>query len=154
MIKTSLEQHEIYIGAVVGVRRHISSINSKRMNEVGNPNFSWAIDIESSCAEMAVAKALGLYWDSSVNTFKEADIKPDIQVRHTEKDNGNLIVRPKDSNHEKYVLVTGKWGKYNIHGWIYGKDAKVDKFLFKGYNNMPDAWFVPQNKLNNINELK
>ena len=154
VVEIYLEKYELYIGAIVGIRRHISSINSKKMNAVGNPNFNWSIDIESSCAEMAVAKALGFYWDNSVGTYKEADIKPDIQVRQTEKEDGKLIVRPDDSDSDKYVLVTGKWGKFKIHGWLYGEEAKIERFIFKGYNGMPDAWFVPQQELRDLNEIE
>ena len=150
-MKVKLMPYELYLGAIVGMRRHILSLNSPEMNIVKNKNFSWATDIEAACGEVAVAKALNLFWDGSVNTFKRPDLQPDIQVRQTEEDDGRLIVRPKDKPNERYFLVTGKWGDFVLRGWILGEDAKVDENHTKGYNGMPDAWMVPQSRLLDIN---
>lgn len=142
-----LNQNEIYIASIIGVRRNITSINSPECNKVKNKDFGWHIDIEAACAELAVAKYLNLYWDFSVNTFKKPDVG-NYQVRHTQKKDGRLIIREKDGDDERYYLVTGTSPAYSIVGWIVGREAKADKYKFAGYNNMPDCWMVPQEGLN------
>ena len=148
----ALEKYELLVAAEVGMRRNVISMQSKENNKVNNKDFGWHTDIESACGEMAVAKGLGIYWDGSVNTFKKPDVG-NYQVRHTQKADGKLIVRPKDSDKETYILVTGTSPTFNIVGWIQGADAKQDEHIFKGYNGMPDAWFVAQSKLNDIKLL-
>lgn len=91
---------------------------------VGNQHYSWQTDIEAACAEMAVAKALNIYWDGSVNKFKKdgPDLPPDIEVRTTEYKNGHLILRDGDKkycNDMRFVLVVGEAPKFYLSGWIY-----------------------------------
>lgn len=148
-----LDKHEIYVGAEVGMRRNIISMGSRESNKVNNKDFGWHTDIESALAEMAVAKGLGIYWDGSVNTFKKPDVG-NYQVRHTQVADGKLIIRPKDSTEEIYILVTGTSPTFILQGWIMGFDAKKDDHLFKGYNGMPDCWMVKQEYLNRIKDLK
>ena len=55
----TLEPYEIIMGAMVGVRRRVSSIAKKldRGSPQGDP---WGIDDEGALADVAVAKALGI----------------------------------------------------------------------------------------------
>jgi hypothetical protein len=144
----TLDRNEIYIGAIIGVRRMLESWKSKECNKVKNKDFGWHSDIEAACAELAFAKWMGVYWDFSVNTFKKPDVAG-YQVRHCQSADGSLIVRPNDSNSENYVLVVGTTPEFKIIGWIKGEDAKTTKHDFKGYNGMPDCWMVKQEFLNN-----
>jgi len=140
-----LTRSELYFSALVGVRRNIASFQVLTTNKVKNKDFGWHTDIEASCAEMAVAKYFNVYWDGSVNSFKLPDVGG-FQVRHTQKLDGCLIVRPADSDRDVYLLVVGSSPTYYLVGWCYGRDAKLDEFVV-GYNDMPPAWFVPQIKL-------
>ena len=143
-----LRKDELLFAALVGLRRAISKIGTSENNYVGNKDYGWATDIESACAEMAFAKDQGLYWDGSVGTYGKPDVAS-FQVRHTEREDGKLILRPnKTKPNEDYVLVTGAWGRYRVRGWIRGGDGMTDQFKFKGYNGMPDCWMVPQKSLN------
>jgi hypothetical protein len=145
-IEVVLNKNEIYIAAIVGIRRNITSMDSSSCNEVKNKDFGWHTDIEAACAELALAKGLGVYWDYSVNTFK----KPDVgyrQCRHAQELNKKLIVRPKDKELDNFWLVLGTTPKFKIVGWIFGSEAKTEKYAYKGFNGMPDCWMVPQDAL-------
>jgi len=146
--KVQLTKSEMYFAALVGVRRNIASFQVQSTNKVKNKDFGWHIDIEAACAEMAVAKHFNLYWDGSVNTFKLPDVGG-FQVRHTQKLDGCLIVRPSDSDREMYLLIVGSSPVYFIVGWCYGHEAKQEQYVV-GYNDMPPAWFVPQEYLHDI----
>lgn len=146
MNEVILNQNELYVAAIIGVRRQITSMNSKECNKIQNKDFGWHIDIESACAELAFAKYKKMYWDFSVNTFKHPDVG-EFQVRHTRDINGKLKIREKDRGHEKYFLVVGTSPSFNVVGWIMGKDAKNEKHIFKGFNGMPDCWMVAQEHL-------
>ena len=50
-------------------------------------------DVLGACAELAVAKWLGVQWSRSVDTFHSgADVGEDVDVRCTTNDNGSLII--------------------------------------------------------------
>ena len=104
-------------------------------------------DIAGACAELIVARFLGLYWTPSVNTFHDIpDIAPDIEVRHTVRMNGRLPVRKNDQDDRWYFLVIGEPPTMTIAGFIKGVNAKRDEWL-DNPNGYRPAWFVPQDAL-------
>lgn len=153
MNKITLQRYEIIVAAEVGLRRQIMSLDSTQTNKVNNKDFGWHTHIEAACSEMVVAKLLNIYWDGSVGTYKAPDVG-EYQVRHSQQENASLIVREKDSPSEIYILVVGICPFYTVCGWILGGDAKQNVHHRKGYNGMPDAWFVEQCNLNPIETLK
>jgi hypothetical protein len=105
------------------------------------------IDVQGACGEIAVAKAIGKYWAPSVNTFHtEPDIAPDIEVRHTDRVDGSLIVRPNDDPDRWYFLVTGTAPEFQIVGYIKGSAARQPAWESDPGVHRP-AWFVPQTAL-------
>ena len=73
-MNVSLTNYEIFLAAMVGVRRKIASSDYSKASTFIDPQVWWGSDIESACAEMAVAKALKIYWDGSVNTYSAPDV--------------------------------------------------------------------------------
>lgn len=156
-IKTriTLAKHEIRMAVYVGVERALIALfrNSTGFNVAKNPNHTrWAYDIEAAAAEYAAAKGLGLLWDGSYNTFKQADIGKKIQVRHTKESGNCLIIRPDDKKDEIFVLVIGSIPNFYIMGGIVGGNAMHEKYL-REYNNGPPAYFVPQKDLKPVSEI-
>jgi len=116
----------------------------------------WNAHIEGACGEVAAAKALGRFWSPSVNTFDAADIGLRLQVRTRSRHEYELYVRPRDvENHPDHamILVTGKAPLFVVRGYIIAKDACRDDWL-KEYGSRPPAWFVPQQQLLDIDDLK
>ncbi len=65
-------------------------------------------DVCGAAAGLAVARWLGIPWSKSVGTFhREADVGEDIDVRHTERHDGRLVLRRQDHPYRQFVLVTG-----------------------------------------------
>lgn len=139
------------MGATIGVARRMASLRRGQTNKVQNRDFGWHSDIEAACAEIALAKVLGVYWGGGVNTFHDADAGL-FQVRHTQLENGCLIVREADSDYERFVLVRGTHPTYEIPGWLLGADAKTERFARAPGGHMP-AWFVPATELRPVSEL-
>lgn len=148
-MKVRLEKYEMIMAAYVGLRRHIEKFDSKLKNNHGNPRFGWHTNVEGACAELAVAKHFGVYWDGSVNTYKAPDVCG-WQVRHTELDDGSLIVRDDDANDQAFVLVTGQAPEYELRGWLYGREAKRAEWH---YRSGTPCWMVPQKSLSSIELL-
>lgn len=144
-MNVSLTKNEIYTAAMVGVKRRIVSYSFDKTNKFINPEVWWDMDIEGACAEMAVAKALNIYWDYSINTFSAPDVGL-FQVRHTKISYGKLIVRPQDSDSETFILIVGSSPDFEIIGYMTGKEAKQDKYLSDPHGKAP-CWMVPQGDL-------
>jgi hypothetical protein len=104
-------------------------------------------DVLGACAELAVAKWLGVQWSRSVDTFhSEADVGEDVDVRCTTNDNGSLIMRDNDQPWRWMVLVSGTPPVLSLRGYVRGSDAMTPQYWCNphGYRG---AWFVPQSDL-------
>lgn len=146
-LEVRLEWHEYSMAAHVGQMRTTESI---RQGLKGSAQAHNSVnETEGAAAEMAVAKALGIYWDGSVNNFTEPDL-PGLHVRYTHRTDGRLIIRPHDidkfGGEATYVLVTGMRGLYVVRGAIRAVDAQRDEF-WQAPGGRPGAWFVPQSSL-------
>lgn len=147
--------YEVAMGSEVGRLRQVGSIAKGASDAHGFSGAGWNEHIEGACGELAVAKALGVYWGGHVNNFTGPDLvhpRGNIQVR-TAGAHGHLIVRPGDSATDIWVLVTGKAPNYVIHGWILGADAKKPEYL-KDWSGRPPAYFVPPAELASLDLLK
>lgn len=153
-MKITLSLEEVAMGAAVAVHRGIDAIKHSRKNNHGFVGNGWTENIEGYCAEIAVSKALGLYYSAGDGKgFKGADVSEKIQVRWASEENYRLIIRPADHTDYFYVLVTGIAPTYTIRGFIHGSDAKKDYYYDNPGNGRPDAWWIPQFALDPIDEL-
>lgn len=116
-----LEWHEVWAGAIVGLSRQISAM---ARNYESSAEWRWDAHIEGACAEMAFAKASGMYWSHSVNTFRKGGDVGDIQVRHSKYPNASLVLSEKDRDTDVFVLVVGAIPQFDVIGWTTGEYAK------------------------------
>lgn len=145
---------EVLAAATVGMNRHVAALKRKLPDRHGRGGLGWNDHVEGACGEMAVAKALGVFWSASLNTFKSGgDIGNRIQVRTRSKDYYELIVRDDDDPDHIFILATGLSPVFKIHGWILGRDARRDEWR-QTHGGREAAWFVPQSSLSDISTLK
>lgn len=102
--------------------------------------------------ELAVAKALGVSWTGSVDTFRSVpDLEGGVQVRHRKNPTWDLIVRSNDKDHETFILSRGMPpGAIEVVGWIKGSDAKREEWLKDVGNYGKPSYFVKAEYLNPI----
>jgi len=137
---------EVVLAANAGVMRRVNALRGGWADRFGAPADAWTADIEGCCAELAVAKTLGVYWHAYARNPK--DLPGDVggwQVRSTWRTTGRLIIHPEDTDAAVFVLVVGQAPYYRIAGWIRGLDAKRDEWWKEG-DGRP-AYFVPQRDL-------
>lgn len=151
MIQVTLGSRELLLAAEVGAWRHIESRRSALTNKVGYEGFGWHTDVEAACAEIAVARALNLYWSGAVDGARSKDVGFRYQVRHTTRPDGCLILRETDAAEDIYILVTGASPSLVIRGWVEGYEGKAPSF-WKVDVQSP-AWFVPQSALYRMENL-
>lgn len=152
MIEVKLNWTEMWIATGVGRIRQLEALKKNLPDKYGFNGDGWSIHIEGACGELAVAKALNMYWAGTINTFKSKADVGKLEVRTRSRHDYDLLVRPDDKDESVFIHVTGKAPDFRIHGWLLGKDAKQEKFL-QNYGGRDLAYFVPATSLNNINDL-
>ena len=144
-ILIELSPSEIQMAALVGTQRTVQCIQNGSRNRYGAKDTeAWQMSIEGAMGECALAKHLGIFW--SKGTPGATDVGPH-DVRQTHHSHGKLIVHPTDDDKRRFYLVTGLMGKYLIHGYMYGCDAKQTKYWADPQDTGRWAYFVPQSDL-------
>lgn len=154
-VEVRLTSQEIFHGAFTGVMRQVASLQQGDKHRAGmDEGDAWRAHIEGALGEIAVAGYIGAYWPCSVNQKRGgfADIPPDIEVKTRSDHNYELLVRPGEKKHRRFVLVTGMCGVYRLQGWAYGYEVMQEEFLATHAGRDP-AYFYPQAKLYDIRQL-
>lgn len=148
MIAVTLTWFELEMAAIVAVRRHVEALRQTRPDRYGAAGDAdgWQLHLEGAFGELAFAKALGRYWDGSINTFHDGGDVGVVQVRTRSRSDYDLIVRDADRDGDYFVLVVGRSPSYTVVGYILGADAKQPKWS-KDHGGHGAAFFVPQSEL-------
>lgn len=145
MTEIVLDWSEMILAAQAGVLRQVENIKKGVKPAYGAGNEKdWQYGIEGAMGEFALAKYLGVFWHGKGKMW--GDDVGSYQVRTSSRNNGDLILHPKDDDEKIYWLVTGLNGKYWIRGYIKAKDGKLDKWWRDPAGDRP-AFFVPQSEL-------
>jgi hypothetical protein len=143
-----LLDHELEHAVAVGTRRQDEAINRRLKNKYGFKGDPYEVHVEGACGEYAVAKALGVPWEATVNTFREADVAG-YEVKTRSEQHYGIIVRPDTDPDDAFMLAIGHRPVYRVCGWISGREARRTEW-WKTYGDRPGAWFVPQRALHPI----
>lgn len=147
----TLTPFELWLASGVGIRRHIEALRKGSRDTFGAKQ-SWDLHVEGACGECAAAKAIGRYWNGSVNTYHDGGDIGAIQVRTRSEDTYDLIIRDNDPDGALFVLVTGRAPQYCVRGYIRGRDGKRAEWR-KTYGGRDAAFFVPQSALQPIERI-
>ena len=159
MTNISLSFEEGMLAAMQGCIQQMRAVQTGR---VGNDHggFSgrdirerWAQTIHGQMCEHAVAKAIGVFPEASINGIV-GDDPGGLAIRGTPWSNGCLIVNEREiarCHDKKFVLVVGHWPAFRIAGWIIGHEANRDEFWRP--DEKPASWWVPQDALHPFSEM-
>lgn len=149
----TLTRAEAYQAGSIGFMRRMSGIFDHKQHK-GNlsrdNDYGFSMDIESTMAELALAKWLSCFWTGVNSGACDCGI---YQVRWSWREDAHLIIRKDDSALETTVLVVGVCPTFKLCGWMENKEAKTEKY-WPGMNpNRPGFW-VPQQDLKEMYLLK
>jgi len=157
-----LEWYEYKMAAQVGLDRKVQSIlngHKDRYGSVWTPISDVGWSVVSAVAECAVAKALGMYWDGSINTFSRPDLgdyEIKAQLHHTidpNKHSNFLVIKPNAPDDLLHVLVLVHSNtRYEVVGFIKASDAKFERYEAQ-VGNRPMFYRVPAEDLTDIRLL-
>ena len=146
----TLTWYEVSVAIHLVGLRHTEALRKGMKDKHGYKGRDLQDNFYGMLGEIGFAKATGRYFPMSVNTFKDADIGINWQVRTVGSNNNrNLIVRPADPSKHKYVLVEIHKSENNyvatVHGWIEGTQAKDKQYLsYFGNPDRPPAYRIPK----------
>lgn len=95
---------------------------------------------------MSAAKAIGVEYVFTVNTFKKADLGEYTQVKGRTRHDYELLVRPDDDPQHLFICVTGIAPTLYVRGWLWGHEAMQLEYR-QTHGGRPPAYFVPHKKL-------
>jgi hypothetical protein len=129
--------------------------HTKNLNNSLDSTWGW--HIVGALGEVAVAKALGIYWGGESRTLKDADLAvgdTPVQVRASTKYRG-LRIRRNDRDDHLYIACTmlKPWTDWELLGWMRGGDAKRPEWNRPADNLGGESWFVPADDLRCMEDL-
>jgi len=144
----TLSPSEGMFAANVGVARRIASLKRKLPNTSISP-YLWENDINGAIAEYAFCKAMGLFWNTTVNVGGIEDAYG-YHVKSTAHKNGHLLIK-QDSPEGRYVLVTVNELNCTIVGWMHSSEAMIDAY-YRNEDPSKLSWWIPQSALRPMSE--
>lgn len=149
-----LSQTECQLAELIGRKRREISLKYDR-GETRRDFTPSGInnDIESSAAEMAVAKLLNIYpeWSPTAGEVPRFDLRwsgRKVDVKSTQRANGNLLIPYLDES-LIYFLVCGTMPTYKIIGCIEG-DRVPYAGTWREDLGLQPCWFVPAGELQGV----
>ncbi len=142
-VSVTLNELEAEVATVVGTRRTTSSrARGLRRQFATNESEGLKLDQDAAGAELAGSRITKCRWNMTCgDDLNEPDLWPNVEVRHTTRENGGLIIRPRDKDGRIFLLVVGTMPNYRVVGWIRSEDAKQERYGWE------DVWKVPQSDL-------
>jgi hypothetical protein len=109
--------------------------------------------IDAVGAETAAAEYLGITdYEPQNGSYKDrADIADNVEVKHTYKRNGNLIISSIDRDSDIAILVIGRMPVYVVMGWFEVQLAKQDKYRSELITG--DSYLIPRADLHPMQHL-
>lgn len=109
----------------VGLARLARSRGTGLAQPFGDPGDDQReqIDVESSIAELGVARWLGLEWHPNTEGAlypRPPDVGSRVEVRWTKWLSGHLLVHDDDPDERIMVLVVGAHPRMRVRGWTTG----------------------------------
>lgn len=140
-LAVALTPNQYLFAAQAGFLRQASNVCKGRQDAHGYAGGGYDIHVLGAVGEFVVAQALNLFW-AGPGTLRAPDVGR-LQVRTRSRSHYELIVHDGDDDDAAFVLVTGQGLSYQVHGWMYGLEAKARRYWRDPAGGRP-AFFVPQ----------
>jgi hypothetical protein len=152
-VRVNLTWPELLLAANVGVYRTVQNLRLGRKDRFGaDPENRWTLSIEGAAGEMAVAKAMDLFWSGAIGDLKADDVGA-LQVRTRSRHEYELPLHPTDLDDRIFILVTGRAPQFWVRGWIFADDGKRSEWWADPSGKNRPAFFVPHSELRDMADL-
>ena len=128
LVRVSLSDDELHYAAVAGVNRRIRALQRNRKPNQPGTSYQkqnwWQTDITGCIGELAVAKAFGVDWYDTTDDPGGFDVLH-YQVRSTEREMPELIVRGRDNPDDCFILARVYKNRVLLYGWATGVEVRA-----------------------------
>jgi hypothetical protein len=151
-----LTPSEMLLAYQVAAMRAVQNVKFNAQPKYGGPKDVGAeeINVIGCRGEIAVAKALNLYWAGSIGNYGARDVGGLVEVRARRKDHHKLILHDEDADGLPFVLCHVSMSTtVRIIGWCFTEEGKRAEYRQDPVGGRP-AYFVPAEALRPLHELK
>lgn len=130
MIVIHPTESELNLAGHVGILRVIYALRAgHKRPEAMDDDAGLLHHVLGAIGEAMLAKHLGVFWSGTVGTIKApGDVAGCYQVKATDLRFGKLIVQEQHDPWQPYVLARVRLPEVHLVGWLWGHEAKQDKF--------------------------
>jgi hypothetical protein len=156
-VMVKFTSHELLIAGMAGVQRRVAAIEKGRPAYHGaddRPDKTWSSDIGGVMGEMAVSKALQMFWNPAATDGNLAEIEGDVgklQVRSSYYATAHLIMYEYDKPEAPYILALVREPWVKLCGWVRLEDAMRVGDPRPSKTHM--CYWVEQHHLRDMDEL-
>lgn len=143
---------EYAFAANAGFLRNVGNVAKGRKDAHGYKGEGYDIHVLGAVGEYVVSKALNVHW-AGPGRLRADDVRG-LQVRTRSEDHYQLLLHPEDADDDIFVLVTGRFPRFTVHGWCYGREGKLEAFWQDRANNGRPCYFVPNDVLRPLESLE
>src|SRR5262245_11852999 len=125
------------------MRRNRARGGGPRRNDAPEP---FDARIVAAVSELAVARALNLFWEPFIGPYYGGDVGGRVEVRLRRQPGfGELTMLDTDKDERPFVLVHWSLDERDMHlvGWLYGAEAKERAHERGQWCDKKQCWFVP-----------
>lgn len=128
--------------------RHEERVENAREASYGNAPLDTPLSVEhyriGAQSEMAVAKALNLYWSGM--TFFAADVGFCVEVRCRSDNGRDMVAKDEDTAPVTVLVETSNAPTFRLVGWLKTVDCKRDEWRQRT-GPKAGVYFVPRGLL-------
>jgi hypothetical protein len=129
----TLTPDEMDLSALVARERFLRCRANGQRHKYGRKDEDHNVrkEIESVGSEIFAARKLGRTWVDSLKPDPKGDIGDWLQVRHTPRRYGRLLVHTPEQGDDPthiFFLVVGTFPRYRLVGWLKGSEAQKQQY--------------------------
>jgi len=144
---------EMTLALMVGGLRQVTNLRDGRRDAHGaRRDRGWQLHVEGAAGELAVAKALNLYWSGRLGCLRASDVGA-LQVRTTPCNGYRLVIHPEDPDDARFIFVVGMVPCFRLAGWLYASEGKRREWWDDPVGGRP-AYFIPETALHAMDTLR
>lgn len=150
-----LTKYEIELAMFVANQRQGMNVENGAAHRHGaDPADGMRLHREGCLGELAVAKALNLFWSGAIGDYGAIDVGNMVEVRAKNRPDHRLILHEDDTDDFPWVSVdVGSAPNISLRGWVMGRDGKRSEWWADPARSNRWAYWVPNVELRPMREL-
>jgi hypothetical protein len=151
----TFDEKDLLLATSVAIRRNSSNIKNRVRTE-HNTNLrktSWQGHCIGALGELAVCFYFGVEFKTEIGNFNDLDVANAYEVRTGWRKDSHLAMFPEDFDNVPFIHVRGSLDKFGIMGWLWGKEAKQQRWWRDKWRNGRTNYYIHEDNLRCIKTI-